>query len=75
MFENAPIGVNDKNGKPIKNGDIVQTDIRNGIRRFRVFYDQVECAFKLRQLNVPFNHAETILNYILNGFFEVVEGG
>lgn len=75
MFDDTYIGVDDKNGKPIHNGNIVQTDVRGGIRKFRVIYDQEECAFKLQQLNVPFNHTEHILSYIQSRYYEVIQGG
>ena len=79
MFDNAPIGVKDKNGKPVHNGDTIKNTLPGYEYEYRVIYDQETCSFKLRRLNVPFNHCESILDYLIRRFYvvahHVVEGG
>lgn len=65
MFENAYIGVDDKNGNPIKNGDKVLLDIEGYRRIYQIIYDQESCSFVRKQLGLPFTLKETILSFIM----------
>jgi len=73
MFENALIGVNDKNGKPIKNGDKVRCILDN--REYLIVWEQEHCQFMLRPLNNKLKLDMPILAFTLTKYHEVVEGG
>jgi hypothetical protein len=72
MFDNAEIGVPDKNGNPIHCGDTVKVDMPGYDKEYKVIYDQETCSFLLQEQGLSYRLVVPILNYVMSSHYIVL---